>query len=494
MTLTDEQRADVLESLRVGCTLDVAAKGARTTSAACRDLAVMDEGWAADLAAAEREGAALAAAEVTPAPTFAEIAAMCIERDKKPTKPRVDLEAWSKATTREEAQAAVGPARRTKGTDVDRENDPEIGDSSGQVPTMCNDDGSPDWDRIRLAAERDFGPGPFGLLMWQEERLAARGFPRMHPWWSWNLENFYASMKRWLLVLAGRGMGKSSVLTRVAAVETAFTSRRIPPGQTWIWPFVSVRPSDAKRRLQEIKEIYGLGYHYALGKIGSPEGTPTLAMDDSRGQSVAFVSFASTLGNVSGPNGLGATVDEEEKIERDTSEIIGSLIAMFRARAGIRGIRCSSAMGVDGSLYRSIQEGDTITNYVARIGERFLSATIEGFLAVAEWEDARSNSIAATTIRAYAAGLTAESTAIPSWTGNLMDEPNAASRAIALRIDAEGVPPHELKDLPRWRYFLREWGSWPTGSDAAAENDTDFDILGVEHRYGDEMRERSYGR
>lgn len=474
MMLTDEQRADVLDSLRVGCSLGVAAKGARTTVAACRDLAAADEGWAVDLADAEREGAAQVV--VAPAPTWAEAAA------------------FSAAQEQEDAVGLATPPRRAKVTAVDRDSDPEIGDASGTVPTMCNDDGSPDWDRIRLAAERDFGPGPFGLLMWQEERLAARGFPRMHPWWAWNLENFYASMKRWLLVLAGRGMGKSSVLTRVAAVETAFTSRRIPPGQTWIWPFVSVRPSDAKRRLQEIKEIYGLGYHYALGKIGSPEGTPTLAMDDSRGQSVAFVSFASTLGNVSGPNGLGATVDEEEKIERDTSEIIGSLIAMFRARAGIRGIRCSSAMGVDGSLYRSIQEGDTITNYVARIGQRFLPATLEGFAAVAEWEEARGNTYAAGTIRAYMAGLTAESSQIPSWTGNLMDEPNAAARAIALRIDAEGVPPNELKDLPRWRYFLREWGSWPTGSDAAAESDTDFDVLGIEHRYGDEMRERSYGR
>ncbi len=489
MTISDDSRDDILRSLRVGCTLDVAAKASRTTERACRDLAATDEGWAADLAAAEREGDEARAATATaqsasvPAeepPPWDDVIAFSAELDAAPAVP---------------AKSTRASKARVEGTAVDRDSDPEIGDSSGQVEPMVDADGAIDWIKIQHDAERDFGPGPFGLLMWQEERLIARGFPRMGDWWLWTLENFYSSLKRWLLVMAGRGMGKSTCLTRLAANEGLFTVRRIPPGQTWIWPFVSVRPSDAKRRLHEIQAILMHAYHFSdkTAKITSPEGTPTMNLRDARSQSIGFVSFASTLGNVSGPNSIGATVDEEEKIERDTSEIVGSLIQTFRARPGIRGVRCSSAMSVRGGLARSIAAGDNLTNFVARIGQRFLPDAIEGFLAVAEWEEAHANSTGAAQIRAYVATLTAESSGIPTWVGNPMYGPNPAARAVALRIEVEGLPV-DPDGLTKTRLWLREVGSYPTGEDAAAENDTDFEVLGVEHRYGDEMRERSYGR
>lgn len=461
--LTDDQCALVLASLAAGCSLADAAKGAGSKVDAVRSLVSRDDAFAEAFEAAMAEGRALPPVERPVAP---------VAPERRPT--------WGEvAKGSAVAHAPVVTA------------EPETTETAGKVPTMCGDDGLPDWDLIRATAEREHGPGPFGLLRWQEERLAARGYPRLHPWWLWTLERFFSSLKRWLLVYAGRGMGKSTLMERLAAVLATFTQRRIPPGQTWIWPYVSVRPSDAKNRISGIKELYAHGYHLAL-KMTSPEGTPTMPLNDTQGHSIAFVSFASTLGNVSGPNSIGATVDEEEKIERDTSEIIGSLIATFRARPSIRGIRCSSAMTVGGSLYRSIKEGDTITNFVATIGDRFLAEVLSGFAAVAEWEEAQKNQGGAAQVRAFAATLTGDSPLIPSWCGNLMDSPDAARRAVALRVEVEGIPPGKLDGLTRTRYFLREFASWPTGEDAL-DDDEEYDVCGDASRYYDETAgERDY--
>lgn len=371
--------------------------------------------------------------------------------------------------------------------------------------TVLDPSGAPDWPRIRREAMA-YGPGPFGLLMWQESKLVAAGFPGMSPYWLWLLENFYASLKRWLLVLAGRGAGKSTVLTRVAAVSVD-VERRIPPGQTWIYPFVSVRPSDARRRLFEIREIleraYGMRAFDAKDqaqplKITSPEGTPTLPVLDARGQSIAFVSFASTIGNVSGPNAIGATVDEEEKLAQEeeggparanpASEIIGSLVQTFRARAGIRGIRSSSAMKASGSLYTSILEGDTLTNYVARLG-RFYREAVDGCLEVARWEEQRGDASAAALLRAHAASLSAESVMVPSWVANTMYGPTPEARAVALRIEVDALPPAKLDGLSKASYFLRENCSRPTGIAAVDEDDVPHEVCGDESRYASMMAE-----
>lgn len=358
-------------------------------------------------------------------------------------------------------------------------------------------------EAFREEASAKHGPGLFGLLLLQEERLAAAGFHPISPWWLLTVEAFLASLKRWMLILAGRGAGKSTMLTRLAVVLALFSPRRIPPGQTWIWPFVSVRPGDAKKRLEEIKAILLHAYHYEL-KISSPESTPTLALEDVAGQSIAFVSFASTLGNVSGPNSIGATVDEEEKLERAPAEVVGSLAQTFRARPGIRGIRCSSVFKADGTLVRAIEKGDSITNYVARIGERHLFAVLEGLEAVAVWEQARGDVRAAERIRAYALTVTAESTGVTTWLGNPVtgapeDDPVAydawtpAQAAVATRVEAEAVDERILDGLTRADYWLRENASVVPGAGAGL-SDEDFEVLGDPHRYYEETPAvRSYG-
>ncbi len=499
--ISEADRPDILDSLRLGFSLTDAAKAMGTTERACRDLAATDEGWRADLAAAECEGAEqrepAQVALVAESPPWADVVAFSARQQAENAAelaaaavPARDLRAWANATTREEAAAAVV-------------HDPITGEvyTPRPVPKRPrkikasddeDEDDIPDWDGIRAEAA-ELAPGPFGHILWQEEQLAQRGFPRLSPCTLWNLEGFFASLKRWFLLLGGRGMGKSTLATRLASVLGLLSVRRIPPGQTWIWPFVSVLPEDAKRRLHEIQAILRDVYSMRKLKITSPDQTPTLLMLDSGSNSIAYVSFASTLGHVSGPNTFGCNVDEEEKILRSTGEIVGSLTGTFRARHGIRGFRMSSALTQTGTLISSCRKGDTLTNYVARIGP-FLPDAVAGLLAVAEWEEAHGYNDNATRTRSYAETLTVDSFAIPSWLGNnTIGEPNekpwpAANAAIATRIEAEAVEEAQLKGLTRYEYWMREIVSVPEGG-AESVSLGALEVVGELSRYADMMSE-----
>ncbi len=463
----------VLESLGVGVTLDAAAKGAGTTSAACRELAAVDATWAADMA-----GASVPATVPPAAPTWDDLVRLSAEREREEAKTSTYVS--HDPTTGEVYEQRPVPkrARKIKASEDDDADD------------------IPDWDGIRAEAT-ELAPGPFGHLLWQEEQLAQRGFPRLSPHTLWNLEGFFASLKRWFLLLGGRGFGKSTLATRLAAVLGLLSARRIPPGQTWIWPFISVLPEDAKRRLHEIHAIFRDVYSMRKLKITSPDQTPTLLMLDSGSNSIAYVSFASTLGHVSGPNTFGCNVDEEEKILRSTGEIVGSLAGTFRSRHGIRGFRMSSALKQDGTLLASCRKGDTLTNYVSKIGP-FLPDAVSGLLAVAEWEDSHGYTINGTRIRAYVETLTSESFAIPSWLGNnTIGEPNekpwpAANAAIATRIEAEAVEEAQLKGLTRSEYWMREIVSVPEGG-SEVDDGGEWDLVGEESRYdGMTAEDRGY--
>lgn len=318
------------------------------------------------------------------------------------------------------------------------------------APTPANAPSAHDWTTI--AADTD----PFARLVRLDERLVSGGFVPMSDWWRHDLAKFYESGKRWGVYLVGRGGGKSTTLTRVSVAETMFTSRAIPPGQSWIWPFISASTGDARRRIVEIATILGrLAINF---EPSSPQGQPTISTFDACNNPVAFVALAGTIAAVSGPSSVGATVDEEQKLRDKNNvnparEIIISLVETFRARAGIRAIRCSSAFSRDGSHASSIAEGDTMTNHIGRIGAPFLAAAVDGFAEVARWEEQRGDRPTAERLRKYAATLTAESPRIPTWLAN------PTITAVASRIEVNAVPPNALDGLSRSDYWLRENGS-----------------------------------
>jgi len=301
---------------------------------------------------------------------------------------------------------------------------------------------------------------PFERLMWLDDQLVAGGFPPMSPWWRAQLWNFYASGKRWLVALVGRGGGKSTTLTRVAVAESLFAVRAVPPGQRWIWPFVSVGTADSRRRITEIGAILrAIGIEAEAKHV---QGQPTIETEDAHGNAIAFVAIAGTISAVSGPSAIGATIDEEAKLrDRDSNanparELIASIVQTFRARPGIRGIRCSSAWDEGSSHAAAIREGDTEANHVARIGAAFLDVAHGGFVDVARWEEEHGDLDAVKTIRGYAATMTAESPRIPTWLAN------PTIGAVASRLEVEALPAAALGGMSRTAYWLRENASAPT--------------------------------
>jgi hypothetical protein len=281
--------------------------------------------------------------------------------------------------------------------------------------------GGDKWKTLRDEAAK-LAPGMFGILLYVDGILASKGHPPMSPWWRETLRAFYESGKRWCILLVGRGGGKSTTLERCALVEAIFAERDVPPGQTWIWPFLSVKKSDARRRLDEIGSLLdALGIEYARATI---EGDPTITFADAAGNNVALVSIAATIAGVSGPSAIGVTCDEEEKWkDLDTganpaTEVLRSIRQMFRTRPNIRGYRCSSKWTDNNAHFQAAQDGDTPAHFVARLGADGLARAREGLEMAARLEDEIGNPDGADAIRKHAATLTERDARIPTFVAN----------------------------------------------------------------------------
>lgn len=452
MSLTDEQRDEILSSLRIGCTLAESAKGMGTTERACRDLAAVDEGWRADIAAAEREGAAQGPAEtVAPSPTWADAAAFSAAQHVDVAPVKVDYAAWGKATT--PAQAAEA-APRAKSIHLDAHSvDPA--DEEGEA-----------WEKFRVEAERDYGPGRWGLYLLQDERLIAGGLPASSAWWRKTFFEFFESELTWLIAMAARGMGKSTNLERLLLVIVLYSKRIVPPGQTWECPFMSVIERDALRRLGEIQSLLLIAH-----RIEVAIKNQRIKVPDCSGNTIDIVSTAGTVGQASGPTTVGAFFDEAAKGKTAhgsanlDSEVIASIVGTSREVVGWTGVRCSSAYETRGAHFQNCMEGTNSENYVASIGEDFIDAALAGYEDVARWESAQGNSHGATQIRAFAKTLHPGSPNVPVWVGR------PTLTALKSRMKLETLPKDdpELEGLSRFDYWIREYGSMPLSREGGAD-------------------------
>jgi hypothetical protein len=452
--LTPAARAVVLLEIGQGATLKDAAKVAGCTLAALRDAGRADPDFARALAAADaggRETKARAPKPAQDAPGWAEAAAVS-------------------AAAHPEAPPPEPPARPVK---------------------VLRDDGRLDLDTVSEEAAR-FAPGPFGFLLWVDAQSVLASIPPLSPWWRWSLGGFYSSGKRWALYDVGRGGGKSTSLEKVAGSDTYFEPRVVPPSQMWSWPFISTNIGDAARRIRGLAAIYrALG----LPVIGEGDGSGSKAKEgikisyaqpahidlvDVRGNAVQLVSLAGTIGNVSGPSTIGGTIDEAAKLydraenANPLTEVIASFTQTFRARKGIRAICSSSSFEPEGTHFELVMQGDTETNYVARIGAPFLELALRGFDQVAAMEQARGDARAAAEIRTHAASLTADAPWVPTWVANpTLGSPDGSAwdgAALASRRELDALPDKKFEDegLPRWAYWLRECGSLPMARQGGA--------------------------
>lgn len=363
----------------------------------------------------------------------------------------------------------------------------------------ATDDGAPDWERIREEAA-EMAPGVMGWILYQEKRLADAdaGFPALSPFSLRTIEDFFLSGKRWLLWMAGRGFGKSTLTGRIASAIGFGVERRAAPGPAWVCPIVSVLPVDADRRLEDIQQIL---LHAYLQEVKPAKSM--IAARDQGFNALAWVSSASTLGNVSGPSSFAALVDEEEKILYGRAgAIVGSLAFTFRSRPRVYGMRVSSAMTMDGTLARACAKGNgpgaPLTNFVATLGP-FVDDAVAGVIAVAAWEESRGNAVAATALRAHALTLTPDSWQIPTWLGHpSIGNPDerllwaAGDAAVATRIEAEAVDEKMLDGLSPWRYWLRECASVPTSDEMEHDEFDGWEIMGEAHRNADVRDEETY--
>lgn len=444
--ISPDTRALILDSTRAGVPLDGprgSARAARTTvadvHAAMADPSEEGRQFARDMAAASEEGAAAIRAASRPAPA-AEV-------------PRVAL-----------ARAESDPGQ------ADR------------------------WARIhREAAE--LAPGPFGYFLWVDRACIASGMPAASPWWRYSIGKLYSSGKMWGVFDVGRGGGKSTTLEKVAGDRSLFAARRVPPGQVWTWPFISVGPDDANRRVDGLAAVFRacglaiIGEESAEGErqkegvkiTRAPRGS--LSLVDAAGNPIQLGSIAGTIGNVSGPSTIGMTIDEGAKLHDKTAnanplpEILASGAQTSRGRPGWQAILSSSSWDRAGTFWQLVEQGDNDSNHVARIGEPFLDAALRGFELVAAWEEAGgigrpADPKAAAAIREHTRTLTAASAMIPTWVANpTLGHPDALpwdGAALATRRLVDVLPEKSLGGVPRVLYWLRENGSLPMQAGGAA--------------------------
>ncbi len=204
------------------------------------------------------------------------------------------------------------------------------------------------------ASDRD--PDLFARLCELDDLLAAKGFPRMSPWWRDVLGRFYQSKKRWLVLRVGRRGGKSSTLCRMAVVEVLWGHYAIPPGDVGHWAFISTTREEASARLLTIRAILdALRVRYRPVENG-------VVLE---GRNVGFKTYVATIAGVSGFTAIGFTADELAKWkDKDTganpaNEVLKSLKPAMATVPNSKGILSSSPFSTIDAHAEAFDAGDS---------------------------------------------------------------------------------------------------------------------------------------
>jgi len=426
--MTPEQFEQILNDLRAGSPLDQAARRAKV-------------------------GMVMLQQELDASDNLSEIVDDCIAQGRAGQRAARSYADDPTPNTDEPPKEPAPKKTGKKRTDTDGE-----GEKAGPV-----------WERIEAEAQA-LAPGQYGYFLWLNAKCTALGMHQISPWWLASTGAFYDSGKRWMIVRCGRGGGKSTSLVRLAVSEAIFGNRIVPPGQNWIWPFISINATDAGRRIPEAVAILNcLGIEHKLHRA---VGKQSIDMLDRNGQQVSFLSLACNISALSGPTSIGATVDEEAKLfdkatnANPASEVIASLLQTFRGHEDVRAVRCSSAWDNHGSHADAIAEGDTSQNFIARIGDAFVSETVDGLASVAQYVELGGDKAGAQKIRAYAATVTADSPNICTWVAN------PSRTALSCYRDNEALPKLSRGKASLVDIFLRENASVPLAGVAAEAGDS----------------------
>lgn len=186
--------------------------------------------------------------------------------------------------------------------------------------------------------------------------LVSAGFPPTSPWWLAQLERFWSSSARSLVLRVGRRGGKSSTLCRVAVTEALWGAHAVPPGDVGVVAFVSVSRDESAQRLRTIEAILrALGVPYRrTGDVIELDGRP-----------VVFRSYTASVAGVVGFTAICVIADEVARWrDADTganpaSEVLASLRPTMATQRAARMFLSSSPLSLDDAHARAFDRGDT---------------------------------------------------------------------------------------------------------------------------------------
>ncbi len=202
----------------------------------------------------------------------------------------------------------------------------------------------------------------FETLIGLDVDLVAAGHHRLTPWWSAQLERWYAHpTARTLVARVGRGGTKSHVSVKVALNEVIHGDWIVPPGEVHYWAYVSTTKDEAGQRLNLIERFL-----VDLGLKSERNGDQITLQDEPRGWRV----FAATVASVSGFRCFGATGDElckwksADKMANPAGEVMASVAAMTVTHPGARRLLVSSPLGLTDYHFKRHELGDTADQLV----------------------------------------------------------------------------------------------------------------------------------
>ena len=350
--IPDSARPLILESLRVGCDLASACRGAKVPLPEARALLASDPAWCAAVNEALAEGE------------------------------RASREAW--AGVAKESVAAT--AREAKETPT-----PTATVTGGTRPTLLHSDDAERWAHIKADCAR-IAPGLLGSLLWINERCKRAGMQALDDWWIGNFGGFYASDKPEHAGRVGLRGAKSTSIPRALTNDATFTEREIDPTIPGVIPIISVDKTEADGRFATIRGTLramgmapkkpddsdvpilpdGISGIYESSTLASGGGV--IYLTDSQGHGIEFRIYAAKVAGVVGYTGVAGFCDEvdlwiDERGANPAQRVLDLLSLRYTTQPRAHLYTFSASYYPDSAHKRKIDEGDTMQQHLARLGE-----------------------------------------------------------------------------------------------------------------------------
>jgi hypothetical protein len=374
MSLSEEQRTEILSSLRAGVTLAKAARGMMTTEKACRALAAVDPEWAAAIEAA------------TPAPVVDAEPTPREKREAAAAKVRAAFAALSAQKASEDAAEEAGAVTVAPVPVAERSRIEMVHDMS--------DGEAARWARLHDEFNA-CGPGQLGSLRWIDTRCQKAGLRALDPWFDWHFGDFYASGKRIDKMLGGLRLGKSSSVCP-ALINTLTKQHDVDGGTKLAIPIMSVRREEADDRFYTLCKILsacgvapkkeddqtglflpgGFGGEYSQAR-NALSGGGQIKVKDSQGHDIEIRCFPARISGSVGYTSFAAFGDEidtwpdDPELHANPAEVIVDGLGERTTTQPEAEIFLFSASYHGPETYHArnvLKTGNTITDYCGHLG------------------------------------------------------------------------------------------------------------------------------